>query len=74
MFVEFGGIRDAIARCASTEIEIVVLLDRCVRPLEKILSASNFVLNCTPAINLFPKRADRIHLDKRNHEYHVRPE
>ncbi len=33
-----------------------------------------FSLFCTPAINLFSKRSDRIHLDKRNHEYHVVPD
>jgi type VI secretion system protein ImpG len=29
------------------------------------------LLFCTPAINLFPKRADRIHLSDKTHEYHV---
>jgi type VI secretion system protein ImpG len=74
LFVEFGGIGDAVKRCAGTELEIIVLLDRTVRSLEKSVSESNFELNCTPAINLFPRRADRIHLDDRHHEYHVVPD
>lgn len=74
MSVEFGGFADAVRRCSGTELEIIVLLDRSQRSLEKSVSESNFALNCTPAINLFPRRADRIHLDERNHEYHVVPD
>ena len=36
-----------------------------------MVDASNFALFCTPAINLFPKRADRIHVTDSAHEYHV---
>lgn len=73
-FVELGGIADAVRQCSGTEMEIIVLLDRSQPLLENTLSESNFALNCTPAINLFPKRADRIHLDQKNAEYHVLPD
>jgi type VI secretion system protein ImpG len=74
LFVEFAGINDAVKRCSGTELEVIVLLNQVQRSLEKSVSESNFALNCTPAINLFPRRADRIHLDDRNHEYHVVPD
>ena len=32
---------------------------------------SNLALFCTPAVNLFPKRADRIHVSDSAYEYHV---
>ena len=32
--------------------------------LESVVDASNFALFCTPAVNLFPKRADRIHVSR----------
>src|SRR5207248_8414404 len=35
------------------------------------VDASNFALFCTPAINLFPKRADRIHISSNTYDYHV---
>src|SRR6185312_8501538 len=35
------------------------------------VDAGNFRLFCTPAINLFPRRADRIHLEQGKTEYHV---
>jgi type VI secretion system protein ImpG len=36
-----------------------------------VVDKTHFALFCTPAINLFPKRADRIHLSDKTHEYHV---
>ncbi len=74
MFVEFANLGQAIRRCSGTELEIIVLLDRADRELENRVSARNFALNCTPAINLFPRRADRVHLDEKNFEYHVVPD
>ena len=35
---------------------------------------AQFELYCTPAINLFPKRTDRIHLSESEYEYHVVPD
>lgn len=74
LFVELSGLRESIARCESTELEIVVLFDRRDTELENIVDKETFALNCTPAINLFPKRADRIHLNDSGHEYHVVPD
>ena len=73
-FVEFAGLSDAVQRCGGTELEIIVLLDRSQPSLENSVSESNFALNCTPAINLFPRRADRIHLDEKSAEYHIVPD
>jgi len=74
LFVELAGLAESAAKCASTEMEIIFLFDRRDAELENILDGDNFALNCTPAINLFPKRADRIHLTGREHEYHVVPD
>lgn len=74
MFVELSNIGDAVRRCADKEIEILVLFDRIDPALEKSLVPSKFALFCTPAINLFPKRADRIHLSDRQNSYHVVPD
>jgi type VI secretion system protein ImpG len=74
LFAELGGLGEGVRRCADKEIDIVVLFDRADPLLEQSVSAENFALFCTPAINLFPKRADRIHLSDRQHEYHVVPD
>src|SRR4029078_7074465 len=41
---------------------------------ESLVDASSLALFCTPAINLFPKRADRIHLTDNPYRYHVVPD
>jgi type VI secretion system protein ImpG len=39
-----------------------------------MVDARHFSLHATPAINLFPKHLDRIHLDARQVDYHVVPD
>ncbi len=71
LFAEFTGLRQVLARSQGSEFEIDVLLDRSVPRLHNAVDAGNFRLFCTPAINLFPRRADRIHLQPGKTEYHV---
>jgi type VI secretion system protein ImpG len=70
-FVELAGLQGALRQCAEREIEITILLNRADVQLEKSLDASNFALHCTPAINLFQRRADRINVSGEQLEYHV---
>ena len=74
MLVELGGLAPGVRRCEDDELDIIVLLDAGDTVLENALDASHFALFCTPAINLFEKRADRIHLSNRTTEYHVVPD
>ena len=74
LFVELAELRRAAARSAESELEIVIMLSRTDADLSGAIDATHFALFCTPAVNLFPKRADRIHLDTRQHEYHVVPD
>ncbi|WP_342113465.1 type VI secretion system baseplate subunit TssF [Pseudoduganella sp. OTU4001] len=71
MFMDLQGLQPAVRRHAGNELEIVLLFERGDAALESVVSAANFALFCAPAINLFPKRADRIHLNDKSHEYHV---
>jgi type VI secretion system protein ImpG len=70
-FVEVSGLAPALARADTDTIELVILFGRGEAALESVVDASNFALFCTPAINLFPKRADRIQVSDSQHEYHV---
>jgi type VI secretion system protein ImpG len=74
LFVEVSGLSRAVARTTGDHLELIVLLNRTDAALEGTVQAANFALFCTPAINLFPKRADRIHLSDETHEYHVVPD
>ncbi|MBV6689430.1 type VI secretion system baseplate subunit TssF [Xanthomonas euvesicatoria pv. physalidis] len=71
LFAAFDGLAQVLPRAACTEFEIVVWFDRAVERLDNAVDASNFRLHCTPAINLFPRRGDRIHLQPGICEHHV---
>ncbi|MEM1436263.1 MAG: type VI secretion system baseplate subunit TssF [Pseudomonadota bacterium] len=70
-FVSITGLQQALRRFGTTELELFVLFDRKDSLLDGLVSADHFALNCVPVINLFPKRADRVHLREANHEHHV---
>ena len=73
LFFEVGGLAARLATVGS-EVELVVLFDRGDASLEALVDASSLALFCTPAINLFPKRLDRIQLGPGAWEYHVVPD
>jgi type VI secretion system protein ImpG len=71
LFANLTGLQTAVRRCTSPDLEIVIVLDAQDPRLEKAIGPDQFDLYCTPAVNLFPKRTDRIHLTPSEHEYHV---
>ncbi|GLQ99225.1 type VI secretion system baseplate subunit TssF [Dyella mobilis] len=74
LFAVFTGLKSVLSRSQATEFDLTVFFDRSVGRLHNAVDASNFRLFCTPAINLFPRRADRIHLQQGRTEYHVVPD
>ncbi|MCF5470554.1 type VI secretion system baseplate subunit TssF [Pseudomonas syringae] len=71
LFVDFSQLTRAVQRCAGQELELIVLFNSFEQSLESSVGAEQFVPFCTPAINLFPRRLDRIHLTDRVHEHHA---
>jgi len=69
--LDLVGLRAAIGCCTGPELDIVILLDQGDARLEQMLDTSHFALNCTPVVNLFPRRADRIDLTGDQFEHHV---
>lgn len=74
LFFTLCGLSPVLRRAGDSVIDVILLLDQAVPDLEGAVDASNFVPYCTPAINLFPKRCDRIHLNERFAEHHVVPD
>ena len=74
LFFSVAGIGPLVRRTNEEFLELLLLFASSERQLESVIDASNFALHCTSAINLFPQRADRIHLNQRDHEYHVVPD
>lgn len=70
-FVDLSGLQAGLRHCADQEVEITILLNRSDAQLEKAVDTVNFALHCTPVVNLFERRADRINLSGDQLEYHV---
>ena len=74
LFADLTGLAPAVRTCTSSDLEVVIVLDAMDSRLEKAVGPGQFDLFCTPAVNLFPKRTDRIHLTPGEYEYHVVPD
>ncbi|WP_280152289.1 type VI secretion system baseplate subunit TssF [Piscinibacter sp. XHJ-5] len=74
LFFEIGELAERIGGVAGDELELIVLLQRGDPALEALVDAASLSLFCTPAINLFPKRLDRIQLGPGEWEHHAVPD
>jgi len=76
LFLKLSNLSENLAaECAvDTQLDIVIPLAQQEPRLENRVDASNFALNCTPVINLFPKSLDRIQLTEWLSEFHVVPD
>lgn len=74
LFLDIQGLRPVLRGMPGDTLEIVLLFEETGRGLDGAVDAANFALHCVPAVNLFPKRAERIHVDEGRHEFHVVPD
>ena len=74
MFVELGDLSPAIQLCDEDQLDIIILFREMDSELEGTIGVDNFRLFCSPAINLFEKRLDRIMVSDRFSEFHVVPD
>ena len=74
LFIELTGLQRAISRCEDCELDLFFLFNRAIPQSTEVVGPTHFNLFCTPAINLFPRKADRIHLTPRSTEYHIVPD
>ncbi len=74
LFVELDGLDRAAIRCEGNELDIVLLLNRSEPTLAGNFGPDHLALYCTPAINLFPRRSDRINLSERAVEHQIVPD
>jgi type VI secretion system protein ImpG len=72
-FFALNGLEGGLRRIGGREAEIVVLLDQSPERLANLVDATRFALFCTPVINLFPKRTDRVELSAAATEFRVVP-
>lgn len=69
----FVDVKGLSGRLQGKEVDLLFLLDDEL-PQHGLLRADDFVLGCTPAINLFPKVSEPIRIDQRAIEYLLVPD
>lgn len=74
LFVEVSGLAPAIARCEEDSLDLYFLIRDSRPEIAANIAPEAFKLHCVPAINLFPKRCDRVPVSERFTEYHLVPD
>lgn len=73
-FFSLTQIAAALEENNTNEVELIILLTKLPQELVAHLDASRFLLFCTPVINLFPKRVDRIEINRALNNFHIVPD
>ncbi|MFT7594267.1 MAG: type VI secretion system protein ImpG [Paracoccaceae bacterium] len=71
LFVELQGLQPALKKAAGSDVDIYILLKEGRREVAPQVVPDAFTLNAVPAVNLFPKRCDRVQISARDTEQHV---
>ena len=74
LFFNVMQLAPRLAHVAAQEVDLVIPFSQAEAGLEALIDAASVSLNCTPAINLFPKRLDRIQITPGIHEFHAVPD
>ncbi|ELY2741399.1 type VI secretion system baseplate subunit TssF [Cronobacter turicensis] len=70
-FFTLTQLSKGLKKIESNEAEIIILLDNAPQELVGHITASRFLLFCTPVINLFPKQMDKVEINRALNEFHV---
>lgn len=73
-FFELRDLQQRLQSIKSATAEVVLLFSRGDATLLPLVDAQSLALHCTPAINLFSKRLDRVPTGLHASEYHVVPD
>ena len=71
LFFDLHNLGAALRDLGGSEAEVVLLFSRGDAALQQSVDAASFALNCVPAVNLFKRRCDRIHVTPQTHDFHV---
>lgn len=74
LFFDVQGLRQVLPALQGPALELVFLFSRSGQSLDGAVEPANFALHCVPAVNLFPKRADRVSVNEATAEFHVVPD
>ncbi len=70
-FVELQGLSMALGRAEGSDVDIYILLREGDPDIASGVTPQAFTLNAVPAVNLFQRRCDRVHMAAKDVEQHV---
>lgn len=70
-FFSVNNLHDILATASADRFKITLMFDQAATSLEKLVTKDDFHLHCTPIVNLFPKRGDRVDVSLANFEHHL---
>jgi len=70
-FFSINGIHDVLSMASINEFTVTLLFEQAATRLEKLITKDDFELHCTPIINLFPMRGDRVDVSMAQFEHHL---
>ena len=73
LFAELRGLQPALQRAVGPDVDIYILLSERSPQVGPTVGPEAFMLNAVPAINLFPRRCDRVHITPSETSHHVIP-
>jgi type VI secretion system protein ImpG len=73
-FFTLTQLAPGLSRVTGREAEVLILLTRPPGALAGLVDAGQFALFCTPVVNLFEHRTDRIEIDTAQSEFHLVPD
>jgi type VI secretion system protein ImpG len=73
-FFALTDLSGGLSAIHGSEAEIVLLFSRELSALEQQVDASHFALFCSPAINLFPVRTEKLYIDPEHREHLITPD
>jgi type VI secretion system protein ImpG len=71
LFVDVVDLQSCISKSEGNQLHLLFGLTTPPSKLLNRTSVDHIALHCVPAVNLFPRRADRIHLDHTQHEHQI---
>jgi type VI secretion system protein ImpG len=74
LFFDVASLASRLSAVDSTEAELVILFSRGDPALESLVDGGSLALFCTPAVNLFVKRLDRVMLGPGSADHHLVPD
>jgi len=70
-FFSVNNLDHVLTAIADSAFTITLLFDQAATALEKVVDKKDFELHCTPIINLFPWRGDRVDISLGSFEHHI---